>query len=161
MVDRRTPDDLQVALVLLRTLNGWNQKEFARAAGLQTSQISLAESGRRRPTGKTLSRLLETAGVSASAFGAILGFLHRLRSGEELADPEGETESMALREVALALELAKDEILERCAVGDTRELQPAALAKRLYAESQRLMAADPARASELVELAARVGGGVG
>jgi transcriptional regulator with XRE-family HTH domain len=159
MVDRRTPDDFQVALVLLRTLNGWNQKEFAKAAGLQNSQISLAESGR-RPTAKTLSRLLETAGVSPSAFGAILGFLRRLRTGE-LDAPEGETQSTTLREVALALELAKDEILERCVTGESRDLEPAALAERLYAESKRVMAADPDRASELAELASRVGGGAG
>lgn len=160
MADRRRPEDLQVALMLLRDLNNWSQKEFAEAAGLQTSQISLAESGRRRPTGKTLSRLLETSGVTAPAFGAILGFLHRLRAGE-LDAPEGETESTALREVALALELAEAEILERCTAAEMPELEPAALAARLYAESQRVTAADPARASELVELAARVGGGVG
>jgi transcriptional regulator with XRE-family HTH domain len=148
---RHSPSDLQVALVLLRALNGWNQRDFAEAAGLQRSQISQAETGYRRPTEKTLSRLLATAGVSPSAFRAILAFLQRLRSGEALGTSDGSAPAV-LRDVTLALELATANILEH-GRGEVREFEDRALTERLCAESELAAARDSERSLDLAGLA--------
>jgi transcriptional regulator with XRE-family HTH domain len=155
MSKRQSPDDLQVALVLLRALNGWSQKDFAEAAGLERSQISHAESGRRQPTEKTLGRLLATAGVSASAFRAILAFLRRLRSGNELAALEADLGSLTLREVALALESAAGEVLQR-SPNERLRFQDWPLVEKLCTESTRATATDANRALELASIALRI-----
>jgi transcriptional regulator with XRE-family HTH domain len=157
---RNSPDDIQVALVLLRALKGWNQTELAEAAGLSTSQISHYETGRRRPSEKSLQRLLDTTGVSVPAFRAILAFLHRVRSGEEPEIPEGKIGSTSARALSLALDSATAQVLG-LGRASRPEIQRWMLCERLCAESERVAAANAGRALELADLALRVAQRIG
>ncbi|HVT56762.1 MAG TPA: helix-turn-helix transcriptional regulator [Thermoanaerobaculia bacterium] len=57
-------DEAAVAVALLRARCGWTQRQLAAAAGVHRTMISDYESGKRRPTRRTLERLAKAAGVS-------------------------------------------------------------------------------------------------
>jgi len=87
--------DLKVAVSFLRWLRGWNQKELAGAAGLDPSQISLYEQGKKIPSQKTLERLLAAVGVPFVLFDRLLALLEVVRS-----TVDGQSPDLDLPEVA-------------------------------------------------------------
>lgn len=77
------PEDLGLALFLMRTVRGWSQTEMARAAGITSSMLSEFERGRRNPSQKSLERLTKAAGVPLSALHEVLPALRSLREAVE------------------------------------------------------------------------------
>ena len=87
--------DLKAAISFLRWLRGWNQKELADAAGLDPSQISLYEQGKKIPSQKTLERLLSAVGVPFVLFDRLLALLEVVRSTVEAKSPDLELPEVA------------------------------------------------------------------
>jgi len=94
MVRQRDTADTAIAILVLRTLRGWDQRAFAAAAGVSASSICRYEAGDIVPTPSTWARLLATAGLPEplvdnlfawvrSARAAIAG---PLASGDRLLD---------------------------------------------------------------------------
>src|SRR5436305_602121 len=65
-------------IVLLRSLRHWSQVELAGASGVQRSQISAYELGKKTPRGRTLERLAAAVRVPLGEALAVLPFLHGL-----------------------------------------------------------------------------------
>jgi len=65
-------------IVLLRSLRHWSQEELASASGVQRSQISAYELGRKKPKRRTLERLAGAVGVPMDEALAVLPFLRTL-----------------------------------------------------------------------------------
>ena len=74
-----SPDDVKIAIGILRLLRGWTQEEMAREAGVHKSLLSLYEQGKTVPTPKTLSRLLAAVKLPISAFESILHLVRLIR----------------------------------------------------------------------------------
>ena len=123
----KKPEDLQVAMVFLRTLKGWNQAELAQAAGIDRGQISLYEAGKRLPSDKSLQRILDAAGMQASDLQATLTFIRLMRSGETASltgDQEQPAGSATVRAVTQALETARAQLLMSRAAGKGKKPLP-------------------------------------
>jgi transcriptional regulator with XRE-family HTH domain len=74
-----SPEDVKIAIGVLRLLRGWTQEEMARAAGVHKSLLSLYEQGKTVPTPKTLSRLMAAVKLPLSAFESILHLVRLIR----------------------------------------------------------------------------------
>jgi transcriptional regulator with XRE-family HTH domain len=74
------PEDLGVAVGFLRSLRGWSQTELARAAGMDKSQISLYEQGRKVPSSRSLERLVAAVGLPFPVFESVVPFIRRVRA---------------------------------------------------------------------------------
>lgn len=104
-----------VAVMVLRRLRGWNQQELAEASGVNRVLISLFESGKRKPSARTLERLLAASGVPSSTFQVLLSHLRLAAAGQEelrTGGEEGEDASLAVR---AALRSARTEVLSAVA----------------------------------------------
>jgi transcriptional regulator with XRE-family HTH domain len=109
-----SPEDLGIAIVFLRSLQGWNQAELADAAGVDRSQISLYEAGKSTPSAKTLERLLKAVRMTDATFQTVLTFIRLVRSGEAAplpGDQEPSADSTTVRAVTQALETARTQLL--------------------------------------------------
>jgi transcriptional regulator with XRE-family HTH domain len=60
--------DYGKALRITRAITGIEQRELAKEAGLDPSYVSLIESGARRPSLRTISKLSKTLGVPEPLF---------------------------------------------------------------------------------------------
>ncbi|HEX6904258.1 MAG TPA: helix-turn-helix domain-containing protein [Thermoanaerobaculia bacterium] len=125
MKKREDPEDLKVAISFLRVFRGWNQTELARAAGMDKSLISLYELGRKKPSPKTVERLLKATGVPSFLFEDVLRMIHMVRVAAADLDVESTTiaEDLAWA-VAASLKIALIELL-----GDLEDLDEKELAK--------------------------------
>jgi transcriptional regulator with XRE-family HTH domain len=74
-----SPEDVKIAIGVLRLLRGWTQEEMAKAAGVHKSLLSLYEQGKTVPTPKTLSRLMAAVKLPLSAFESILHLVRLIR----------------------------------------------------------------------------------
>jgi transcriptional regulator with XRE-family HTH domain len=68
------------AILLMRILRGWTQAELAERMGSTPSVISEYETGRRRPSTKTLEKVARLADIPAYHFRALMPLLDGLRS---------------------------------------------------------------------------------
>ncbi|HSG39164.1 MAG TPA: helix-turn-helix transcriptional regulator, partial [Thermoanaerobaculia bacterium] len=104
--------ELRVAIQVLRALRDWSQEELAAASGVHRAQISLYEAGKRRPTPKTLARLVAASGVSPAAFQALLAVLGQILAGKEIQASTAEgSAGPVLQAVAAAQESARVRVL--------------------------------------------------
>ena len=74
-----TPEDVRLALGVLRLLRGWTQAEMAAAAGVHKSLLSLYEQGKTVPTAKTLGRLIAAVELPPAAFEGVVGLVRLIR----------------------------------------------------------------------------------
>jgi len=72
------PAVLGLLIVLLRSLRHWSQVELARASGVQRSQISAYELGKKTPRNRSLERLATAGGVPLGETLDALPFLREL-----------------------------------------------------------------------------------
>jgi transcriptional regulator with XRE-family HTH domain len=61
-------EDVAERLTLLRTLNGWSQRELARRAGVTNSAISQIEQGRNSPSVSSLKKVLDSVPITLADF---------------------------------------------------------------------------------------------
>ena len=106
MDDRK---DLGAAVAFLRYLRGWNERDLARASGIEESLIPLYEQGYEAPTRRALDRMLAAVGTTFRVFEEHVAFARRaramLRNG--------------LRELDLADE---DAVIDEIISGTSREI---------------------------------------
>ena len=106
------PEDLRVAISFLRTFRGWNQTQLARAAGIDKSLISLYELGRKKPSPKTVERLVKATEVPEILFEDILRMVHMMRVAAADLDVESTTVAEDLAwAVAVSLKIALTDLL--------------------------------------------------
>lgn len=87
-MERKIPPPLSLALDILRTRQGWTQKELAAATGIPANLLSDYERGRKNLTRERLDSLLTAMGLQPSrALKAAMRFLQDEEIGEP--DPPG------------------------------------------------------------------------
>ena len=77
MDDRK---DLGAAVAFLRYLRGWDEKDLARAAGIDEGLIPLYEQGFVAPPRRVLERMTAAVGVSFKVFEEHVAFARRARA---------------------------------------------------------------------------------
>lgn len=106
MDDRK---DLGAAVAFLRYLRGWDEKDLARAAGIDGSLIPLYEQGFEAPPRRLLERITVAVGVSFEVFEEHVAFARRARAMLRYG----------LRELQLADE---DAVIDEIIRGTSREI---------------------------------------
>jgi transcriptional regulator with XRE-family HTH domain len=105
-------EDLRVAISFLRAFRGWNQTEMARAAGMDKSQLSLYELGRKVPSRKTVERLVKAVGLPYSLFEDVLGMVRMVRvAATDLNVASTTVAEDIARAVAASVKLALSQVL--------------------------------------------------
>lgn len=82
---KEDPEDLRLAVVLLRAVPGWTQGQLAAVAGIAPSLVSDYERGKRRPPRAVVNLLAQAVGIPQSTLERILPVLHSFR--ESLGGP--------------------------------------------------------------------------
>jgi transcriptional regulator with XRE-family HTH domain len=108
-----TPEDVRLALGVLRLLRGWTQAEMAAAAGVHKSLLSLYEQGKTVPTPKTLGRLIAAVELPPASFDSVVSLVRLIRYWSGRSDEASADAATALArivgttvEVAIARDLA-------------------------------------------------------
>jgi transcriptional regulator with XRE-family HTH domain len=108
-----TPEDVRLALGVLRLLRGWTQAEMAAAAGVHKSLLSLYEQGKTVPTAKTLGRLIAAVELPPASFDSVVSLVRLIRYWSGCSDEASADAAAALArivgttvEVAVARDLA-------------------------------------------------------
>lgn len=97
MRENRELDELALVVVVLRALAGMTQTELAEAAGTTASVISEYETGKRRPSRKTVERFAEVLDIPSHKIDGLLPFLRALRDSSRQSSPRLSQEELALR----------------------------------------------------------------
>ena len=74
-----TPPQLSIALTLLRTVQGWSQKELAEASGIPGNLLSDYERGRKPLSRERLEVLTSTMGLYGDAVDQAIAFIRLIR----------------------------------------------------------------------------------
>ncbi len=113
MQTQGTPEDVRLALGVLRLLRGWTQAEMAAAAGVHKSLLSLYEQGKTVPTAKTLGRLIAAVELPPASFDSVVSLVRLIRYWSGRSDAASADAAAALArivgttvEVAVARDLA-------------------------------------------------------
>jgi len=113
MQTQGTPEDVRLALGVLRLLRGWTQAEMAAAAGVHKSLLSLYEQGKTVPTAKTLGRLIAAVELPPASFDSVVSLVRLIRYWSGRSDEASADAAAALArivgttvEVAVARDLA-------------------------------------------------------
>jgi transcriptional regulator with XRE-family HTH domain len=133
------------ALIILRGLAGWGQRQLAAAVGLSVPTISNYEQANTTPDLETWHRMLDRMGFPAAMLERTLSFVESARQAREYAAAVGEAalraqaESMAAQ-VALSVEVqvraTLDQLMEGARLLESRQQAPA-FWQRLAGCSQR------------------------
>jgi transcriptional regulator with XRE-family HTH domain len=83
--ERRDPEDLRVAVVVLRSLRGWDQQKLADMLGMSGSSISRYESGETVPPDRVWEQILAVVGLPAPQTDRLFAWLRASRAA--LANP--------------------------------------------------------------------------
>jgi transcriptional regulator with XRE-family HTH domain len=96
MPEKRAPAEMQIAIVVLRTLRGWDQSDLAEAAGLSPSSISRYEAGDTVPSPRTFARIVAAVGLSASLVERLFAWIRSARAtvGGSPVSAEGVIEAL-------------------------------------------------------------------
>ena len=97
MRENRELDELALVVVVLRALSGMTQTELAEAAGTTASVISEYETGKRRPSRKTVERFAEVLDIPSQKIDGLLPFLRTLRDSSRRSSPSLSQEALALK----------------------------------------------------------------
>ena len=180
-------DDLESvgrALAILRSIRTLDQAEVARAAGVPASAVSEYESGKTRPSPRTLERILRGMDLTRADLEAAIGLVRQVRSPRGAEPPAlavaaerlGSTTGQLTRLVAASLfqptvRLGPETVdasllwerLRRYGKGERQavlrecpEFRSGTLSRLLCAESVKAAADKPERAEDLAELALEV-----
>lgn len=177
-------DDVGRALTILRSIRTLDQAKVARAAGVAPSMVSEYESGKTRPSQRTLERILRGMELTRTDLEAAVGLVRQVRSSPGARTPAidaaaqrlGSTTGQLARLVAanlfqptvrLGLETVDASLLwerlrrygkaERQALlRECPEFRSGALCRLLCKESVKAAADKPERAEDLASLALEV-----
>ncbi len=141
-------DDSGLAIILLRSLHGWDQKELAEAAQVAASQISVYEKGGRAVPREFLEKVAVAAGFPVFLLDPLLRFLRSFRAaaqGRSRADrvlaERAAAEIMEL--VRLAVDTVLESLMQEDEAGGTRpDGRDRELASPLWARLERRTATE-------------------
>jgi transcriptional regulator with XRE-family HTH domain len=90
-VGTNRPADSAIAIVVLRSLRGWDQAGLAQATGLSVSSISRYENGKSVPPRRTFERIVAAVGVPIPMADRLLAWIRSARAAlaGSPADMEG------------------------------------------------------------------------
>ncbi|MEA2604755.1 MAG: helix-turn-helix protein [Acidobacteriota bacterium] len=101
MTERRSPEELRVAITFLRSLHGWSQARLATELGVSTSSISRYENGETVPPQKMWDQLVVNLGLPPSCVACLFTLIRTVRTAIEnpssVYDPAQTIESIARR----------------------------------------------------------------
>jgi len=121
------PSDLSVALVLLRQVRRWTQKELAIRAGLPATTVCEYETGRVEPTARNLERMMAAFRFPLSLLGGLLALIRTVRHVMTVCEAvDGRLASDALEAVAAEAGRAAEEATRAAFFLALAELAPAA-----------------------------------
>ena len=81
MNDPRPIEDVRIAIVLLRSLRGWDQKDLAEVLGTSASSISRYESGETVPPDRTFDQIVAVVGLPAPLTARLFAWIRAARAG--------------------------------------------------------------------------------
>src|SRR6478609_10383060 len=130
-----SPEDVRLALGVLRLLRGWTQAEMAAAAGVHKSLLSLYEQGKTVPTAKTLGRLIAAVDLPPASFEGVVSLVRLIRYWSGRSDEASADAAAALaRIVGTTVEVT----VARDLAGWTDSSSPAAASSAEAAEIEDL-----------------------
>lgn len=94
-----SPEDVRLALGVLRLLRGWTQAEMASAAGVHKSLLSLYEQGKTVPTAKTLGRLIAAVDLPPASFEGVVSLVRLIRYWSGRSDEASADAAAALARI--------------------------------------------------------------
>lgn len=101
MTEKRSPEDVKVAIVLLRSLKGWSQARLAAELGMSASTVSRWEKGETVPPDKLWDQLVMTVGLPPVWVDRMLVLIHGSRTAIEnpstASDPDRTLDGIALQ----------------------------------------------------------------
>ena len=142
MHENRELDELALVVVVLRALSGMTQTELAEAAGTTASVISEYETGKRRPSRKTVERFAEVLDIPSQKIDGLLPFLRTLRDSSRRNSPSLSQEALALKTAqeveCLVIEALGLALMERLKEPLYSESDERAKARSVWERLQRL-----------------------
>lgn len=101
MNEKRSPEDVRVAIVLLRSLKGWSQARMAAEMGMSASSVSRWESGETVPPDKVWDQIAAAVGLPPSWVDRVFILIRSLRAviqdPSSAFDPDWTLDGIALR----------------------------------------------------------------
>ena len=101
MTERRSPEDMKVAIIFLRSLKGWSQARLAAELGMAASSISRWETGETVPPDKVWDQVVVTVGLPPSWVDRMFVLIRSVRAVIEdplsAYDPDWTLDGIALR----------------------------------------------------------------
>jgi transcriptional regulator with XRE-family HTH domain len=140
-------DDSRLAIILLRSLHGWDQKELAEAAQVAASQVSVYETGGRAAPREFLEKVAAAAGFPPYLLDPLLRFLRSFRiAAQRRSRADRALAEGAAAELMELFRLTVDTILEPLTqeeAGDARpDVRDRELAAPLWTRLERRTAAE-------------------
>jgi transcriptional regulator with XRE-family HTH domain len=120
---RDHPEDLRLALIVLRGLRVWTQAQMAAEAGLAPSVLSEYERGQRKPPRRAVERAARAVNVKPEALDRLLSALRSLRESMEVGAPASSRDA-AVDEMSRAVEALVRAAGELAFREDTSEREP-------------------------------------
>jgi Helix-turn-helix domain len=101
VTERRSPEDVRVAIVFLRSLKGWSQARLAAELGMSASSVSRWETGETVPPDKVWDQVVVTVGLPPSWVDRMFTLIRTIRAVIEdpasAYDPDWTLDGIALR----------------------------------------------------------------
>src|SRR3954467_9723897 len=111
-------NEIGLVLTVLRSIWGWSQEEWARAARVGASSLSEYETGEKVPNLQTLERLFSALGLPLSIAGRTTAFIGEVRSySAGLPLPWGPGALASVGHSAANLSRAAEELLSKGILG--------------------------------------------
>lgn len=105
------PTQNSLALTLLRTVQGWSQKELAEAAGVQSNLLSDYERGRKPLSRERLELLVVTMGLTAQEIEQAHAFIGRVRASSPAAGHPSDAQRRRIETVAAEIGTKTEELI--------------------------------------------------
>lgn len=122
--DAEDPDS-QLAMVLFRYSQGWDQQELARAAGIAPSQVSVYDRGERPVPRKVLERMADAAGVPLPLLDPVLRVIHSFRLAAQGRFHEGKAlEEVLVSRLTALVRMSVEVAMEAALEGETPLASP-------------------------------------
>ena len=112
MTEKRSPEDVRVAIVLLRSLKGWSQARLAAELGMSASTVSRWEKGETVPPDKLWDQIVMPVGLPPVWVDRMLVLIRSMRTAIEdpstASDPYRTLDGIALQVADRVFKLVRE-----------------------------------------------------
>jgi hypothetical protein len=112
VTEKRSPEDVRVAIVLLRSLKGWSQARLAAELGMSASAVSRWEKGETVPPDKLWDQVVMTVGLPPVWVDRMLVLIRSMRTAIEdpstASDPYRTLDGIALQVADRVFKLVRE-----------------------------------------------------